>query len=562
GWEIQPYQSYPPQQQQHYLYHHSQQQYPIQYSQQPIYSQHSQVVQPRGYQNGVPSTHAYPHSLQQLQHVRGWMDGAGPSNGYPNVSNAPMKNGINGINGLNGTTSPNGYMHFSATTSSSQGFNGHIMNGITQPSSQSSVHSNPSSNGHVASTSTSPPQPPKQGAKQAEKLEEYYNAERLRESARGMANAANQLFGMAPPPTQQPVPKLEGLPAGTIPAGGIRKPKPPKQPKVEPISTPLSINDGQPVRRPDASSTCGEFIAYLMTFNIQTGAEGEFAAKALESLHKKIKDRTHDLESLISSVESKGERVGGCICVQRTLDGRLQVAGRKGFPHVIYTKIFRFQELHKNELKSIPICNFGFDNKVEEQKAKDKAERQARIAAAQKQGIELPPDGEENKPDAQVCVNPYHYERVTTPSGGGTHIDPLTGLIRVTSLHDSEMMDYSSSSAHQLKHSPPEASIGRRSNSKGEEKIWPVCVLDDEESESAYIVDSPKEDEEDGEITEDEGPAIGPEHHMQHEYLQQLQQFSAYRSTTTTVKTSKGKKKTTTTTTTAMAFPAAAAAAP
>lgn len=70
---------------------------------------------------------------------------------------------------------------------------------------------------------------------------------------------------------------------------------------------------------------------------------------------------------------------------RRSLDGRLQVSHRKGLPHVIYCRLWRWPDLHSHhELRAMELCEFAFNMKKDE-----------------------------------VCVNPYHYQRVETPGMPG-----------------------------------------------------------------------------------------------------------------------------------------------
>ena len=130
---------------------------------------------------------------------------------------------------------------------------------------------------------------------------------------------------------------------------------------------------------PNSSDACLSIVHSLMCHR-QGGESESFAKRAIESLVKKLKEKRDELDSLITAITSGGTHPSKCVTIQRTLDGRLQVAGRKGFPHVIYARIWRWPDLHKNELKHVKYCQFAFDLKCD-----------------------------------SVCVNPYHYERVVSP---------------------------------------------------------------------------------------------------------------------------------------------------
>ena len=153
---------------------------------------------------------------------------------------------------------------------------------------------------------------------------------------------------------------------------------------------------------PTSADACLSIVHSLMC-HIQGGSDTEsFSKRAIESLVKKLKEKREELDSLITAITTNGSLPSKCVTIQRTLDGRLQVAGRKGFPHVIYAKIWRWPDLHKNELKHVKYCQFAFDLKCD-----------------------------------SVCVNPYHYERVVSPG-----ID-LSGLTLSASSHGSNDQDIS-----------------------------------------------------------------------------------------------------------------------
>lgn len=103
------------------------------------------------------------------------------------------------------------------------------------------------------------------------------------------------------------------------------------------------------------------------------------------------------------------------MCGYRSLDGRLQVSHRKGLPHVIYCRLWRWPDLQNHhELKSIEQCQYAFHKKLDE-----------------------------------VCVNPYHYQKVENPvlppvlvprglgggnlSGSGTFSASTTSIATLTS---------------------------------------------------------------------------------------------------------------------------------
>lgn len=107
--------------------------------------------------------------------------------------------------------------------------------------------------------------------------------------------------------------------------------------------------------------------------------EEKWSEKAVKSLVKKLK-KSGGLEELEKAVSSQSSSTK-CITIPRSLDGRLQVSQRKGLPHVIYCRLWRWPDLQTHhELHALERCEYAFQLKRDE-----------------------------------VCINPYHYQRVETP---------------------------------------------------------------------------------------------------------------------------------------------------
>lgn len=81
-------------------------------------------------------------------------------------------------------------------------------------------------------------------------------------------------------------------------------------------------------RRPQhnlSPTDCVMVITHSLMCHRQCGEPEEFARRAVESLVRKLKDRHEDLDALITAITTNGTQPSKCVCIQRTLDGRLQV---------------------------------------------------------------------------------------------------------------------------------------------------------------------------------------------------------------------------------------------
>ncbi|XP_014290628.1 protein mothers against dpp isoform X2 [Halyomorpha halys] len=112
----------------------------------------------------------------------------------------------------------------------------------------------------------------------------------------------------------------------------------------------------------------------------QGDEEEKWAERAVDALVKKLKKKKGALDELEKALSCPGQP-SNCVTIPRSLDGRLQVSHRKGLPHVIYCRVWRWPDLQSHhELKPVEHCQYPFSSKQKD-----------------------------------VCINPYHYKRVESP---------------------------------------------------------------------------------------------------------------------------------------------------
>jgi len=124
-----------------------------------------------------------------------------------------------------------------------------------------------------------------------------------------------------------------------------------------------------------------ELMRWQVTNEFTDREAQPFYRKAVQSLVRKLKRSSRStssgVEALVSAIQKRTSD-SACIRIPRSLDGRMQVSQKKVLPHVLYCTIWRYPELkNHHELRPLPCCAYSYNAKKDE-----------------------------------VCINPYHYERI------------------------------------------------------------------------------------------------------------------------------------------------------
>lgn len=125
-------------------------------------------------------------------------------------------------------------------------------------------------------------------------------------------------------------------------------------------------------------------LSHLNSNNESGEMSTQWIEKAIKSIVKKLKKSDHpgaaeNLERAISNRDSTTD----CVTFSKSQDGRVQFSHRKMFPHLLTARLWRWPDLENHcELEGIVTCKHAFHPKKEE-----------------------------------ICINPYHYNRVEASSG-------------------------------------------------------------------------------------------------------------------------------------------------
>ncbi|OXU24468.1 hypothetical protein TSAR_000250 [Trichomalopsis sarcophagae] len=144
-------------------------------------------------------------------------------------------------------------------------------------------------------------------------------------------------------------------------------------------------------------------------------AEGEdkWSEKAVKSLVKKLK-KSAGLDELEKAITTQSCNTK-CITIPRPSPGGVGDNGvqrGKGLPHVIYCRLWRWPDLQSHhELRAIEHCEYAFTQKRDE-----------------------------------VCVNPYHYQRIQSPELPPIYVTPRHSLSGdETTLYNTSVEELSAS---------------------------------------------------------------------------------------------------------------------
>ena len=125
-------------------------------------------------------------------------------------------------------------------------------------------------------------------------------------------------------------------------------------------------------------------LAKKRLLNLRQGHEEEiYVKKTVEYLQKSFKKNNNgctmeDFEQALNLPNQQSK----CVTILSNSDGRIQIYGKKGYPHVICCRIWRWPNLQNyHELEPHPFCMHPFRKRS-------------------------------GQTTVEICVNPYHYNLV------------------------------------------------------------------------------------------------------------------------------------------------------